>query len=144
MTESNVHDSEALPFLLDQIDIDVSQITGDGAYDSHDSYEAALLKNAIPCFPPRINAIRNKPADEAWRLRNHAVSQVHYKGLKKWKQKTNYHRRSLAENVFYRLKKIFGSHVANKLFHHQAFELGLRCKILNRMNQLGMPDSMKI
>jgi hypothetical protein len=76
-------------------------VTGDGAYDTHDNYAAAIEKNAAPCFPPRKNARRHKAIDEAWRLRNHAVSQVHYKGSKKWKQKTNYHRRSLAETAMF-------------------------------------------
>jgi len=78
LTGDDVHDSEALPAMLNQIDGPIDQITGDGAYDNHGSYQAAINSGADPCFRPRKDAVRNKPTDEAWRLRNQAVSQVHY------------------------------------------------------------------
>lgn len=142
VTEATVHDSEVLHRLLKSNDINAEQITGDGAYDTHDCYKAAIDIGANPCFPPRANAARNKPTDEAWRLRNHAVGRVREKGLKKWKIKNNYHRRSLSETSFSRLKKIFGSHAASRSFENQITELTLRCQMLNKMNQLGMPDSV--
>jgi IS5 family transposase len=143
ISDSNVHDSEVLDLLLPlKEDIVVSQVTGDGAYDTHNCYNAAIKIGAKPCFPPRINAARNKPVDEAHRLRNRVVGSVRSKGLKKWKVKNNYHRRSLSETAFSRLKKIFGSSAASRAFENQVVELGLRCHILNRMNQLGMPDSV--
>jgi len=108
LTSDNVHDSEVLPNLLQQIKDDIDQVTGDGAYDSHGSYEATLLKGAKPCFPPRVNAIRHKPTDEAHRLRNHAVSQVEYHDLAYWKKKNNYHRRNLAETAMFRFKQLQG------------------------------------
>ena len=66
------------------------------------------------------------------------------KGLNEWKQKTNYHKRSLSETAFFRLKKIFGHHVNAKKFENQITELLLRCNILNKINQLGMPNSYPI
>lgn len=145
ISDSNVHDSEVLDLLLpSRRNMSVSQVTGDGAYDTHDCYKAVINIGAKPCFPPRANASRHKPTDEAWRLRNHAVGRARGKGLKKWKIKNNYHRRSLSETAFSRLKKIFGSHAASRIFENQVIELGLRCHILNKMNQLGMPDSFMI
>ena len=141
VTQATVHDCEVLPILLKSNDIKVEQVTGDGAYDTHDCYESVLDIGAKPCFPPRVNAARNKPIDEAWRLRNHAIGRAR-EDLKKWKIKNNYHRRSLSETVFFRLKKIFGSHAASRLFENQVIELTLRCHMLNKMNQLGMPDSV--
>lgn len=142
VTKANVRDSETLGQLLNGNKLNVSQVTGDGAYDTHDCYEAAIDIDAKPCFPPRVNATCNKPTDEAWRLRNHEVSRVRQKGLKKWKIKNNYHRRSLSETAFSRLKKIFGSCAASRSFENQITELTLRCHMLNKMNQLGMPDSV--
>jgi IS5 family transposase len=142
---SNVNDSEVLDLLLpSKQNMTVSQVTGDGAYDTHNCYNAAIKIGAKPCFPPRVNAARNKPIDEAHRQRNRVVGSVRNKGLKKWKEKNNYHRRSLSETAFSRLKKIFGGHAASRIFKNQVIELGLRCNILNKMNQLGMPDSVRI
>lgn len=144
ISDSNVHDGEILKLLLpSQNELNVSQVTGDGAYDSHDCYTATINIGAKPCFPPRENAARHKPTDEAWCSRNRAVGYARNKGLKKWKEKNNYHRRSLSETAFSRLKKIFGGHAASRIFENQVIELGLRCHILNKINQLGMPDSVK-
>lgn len=143
ITEATVHDSEVLNPLLKSINLKVSQATGDGAYDTHDCYKAAIDIGAKPCFPPRINAAKNNPTDQAWRLRNQAVGKVRDKGLKKWKIKNNYHRRSLSETAFSRLKKIFGASVSGRRFESQVAELALRCHLLNKMNQLGMPDSVR-
>lgn len=144
ISDSNVHDGEVLDMLLPTDNaICITQVTGDGAYDSHDCYMSAIKRRAKPCFPPRINASRHKAIDEAWRLRNHAIGHVRRKGLKKWKIKNDYHRRSLAETAFSRLKKIFGGQVASRHFENQAIELAMRCNILNKMNQLGMPDSYR-
>lgn len=140
LTADDVHDSETLPNILNQIDGDVEQVTGDGAYDTHDSYQAAIDIGAKPCFPPRANATRRKATDEAWRLRNHAVSQVGYHDLKYWKNKNNYHRRSLSETAMYRMKQLMGDHVQARTIERQSREIGIKCSILNKMTQLGMPN----
>lgn len=139
LTGDNVHDCQALPDLLTQIDETLEQVTGDGAYDTHDSYQLSIQHGAKPCFPPRKNAIRHKPSDEAWRLRNHAVSHQIYHGLADWKAKNNYHKRSLAETAMFRFKQLLGPKVQARTCHRQAREVGIKCLVINKMNQLGMP-----
>jgi len=139
LTGDNVHDSETLPELLDQIINPIEQVTGDGAYDTFESYETTVNKGAKPCFPPRVNARRNKPINEGHRLRNHAVSQVKYHDLAYWKKKNNYHRRSLAETAMYRFKQLLGDRVQSRTIDRQSREIGIKCLILNKMTQLGMP-----
>jgi hypothetical protein len=145
VTTSNVHDSEVFPALIpDKNNCKVEQITGDGAYDNIGCYIVTAEIGATPCFPPRMGASRNKPTHEGIRLRNHAVSRTREWGMKKWKIKNNYHRRSIAETAFLRLKKIFGNSAASRKFDNQVIELTLRCHILNAMNRLGMPDSIMV
>ena len=139
LTADDVHDSEPLPNLLEQINDPIDQVTGDGAYDTHDCYQATIHSGADPCFPPRGNAVRNRPTDEAWCLRNQAVSQVRYHNLKYWKKKHNYHRRSLAETAMYRFKQLLGDKVQARTPKRQAREIGIKCLAINKMNQLGMP-----
>lgn len=140
VTNATTPDCKMLGSLLSSTtELNVNQVTGDGAYDTHDCYQAAINIGATPCFPPKINAARHKATDEAWRLRNHAVGRVRDYGLQEWKKRTNYHRRSLSETAFSRLKKIFGTHISSRNFDNQAAELMLRCNMLNRMNELGMP-----
>ena len=140
VTGADVHDCEVLGDLLDQIEADIAQVTADGAYDTHDCYAAAVEREAVPCFPPRKNACRNMPKDEAMRLRNHTVSAQLHGELKKWKKDNNYHRRSLAETAMFRFKQLFGGGVASRTAQNQATEVAIKCKIINRMNSLGMPD----
>ena len=144
LSDAKVHDCEVIDILLpSDNELIISQVTGDGAYDTYGCYAAAAKLGAKPCFPPRVTAARHKPTDEARRLRNCVVGHVRRKGLKNWKINNKYHRRSLAETAFSRLKKIFGSHAASRIFENQAIEMALRCHVLNKINQLGMPDSVR-
>lgn len=143
-TYSNIHDGDILSLLLPSKDeLRISQVTGDGAYDTHDCYVSVVNAGARPCFPPRKHAARHKPIDKAYQLRNNTIGRVREHGLKKWKEKNNYNRRNLVETAFSRLKKIFGKYVASRTFANQAMELKLRCNILNKINSLGMPVSVR-
>lgn len=139
LTADHVHDSETLSDILNQVQAKIEQVTGDGAYDTHASYAAAINAEAKPCFPPRINAIRHPAKDEAWRLRNDAVSQVAYHSLTYWKKKNNYHRRSLSETAMFRYKQLLGDRVQARTIDGQSREIGIKCAILNKMTRLGMP-----
>ena len=138
-TADDVHYAEMLPGMLNQIEGEVDQVPGDGAYDTHDPYQAAIDIGAKPCFPPRMNATRHKATDETWRLRNHAVSQVHYHDLKYWNKKNNYHRCSLSETAMFRFKQLLGNQVDGRTIERQSREIGIKCAILNKMSLLGMP-----
>lgn len=139
LTGNDVHHSETLPEMLEQITDEIDQVTGDGAYDTHSSYQSTIHSGADPCFPPRKNAIRNKPCDKAWQLRNHAVSQIKHLGLTSWKKKHNYHRRNLAETAMFRFKQLLGDNVMARKFERQVKEIGIKCLAINKINQLGMP-----
>ena len=58
--------------------------------------------------------------------------------------KVKYHRRSLAETTMYRYKTIFGGHLSARTIEHQIVEARIKCKILNKMTQLGKPESYKM
>ncbi len=50
---SNVTDAEVLPNLLKQTRRRIIEISGDGAYDTRDCYDAIRFKRAVPLIPPR-------------------------------------------------------------------------------------------
>jgi hypothetical protein len=56
LTTSGVHDGPRLPAVLDQVEGDVGQVSGDKAYDSGRCYEAILARGTVPTVPPRRNA----------------------------------------------------------------------------------------
>lgn len=139
-TTNNVSDKEVLPNLLAQISGQIKQLTGDGGYDYVDCYEAIAERQARAVIPPRRTG-RVRPTDERFRARDENLRRIKRVGRKRWKQESDYHQRSLVETAMMRQKTIFGSGLSSRRFHNQATEMSVRCAALNRMTQLGMPES---
>lgn len=145
-TTNDFSDSQLLPDLLDQIDEPVAQVSGDGAYDTHECYVAIDERAARAAIPPRRNACiwqRGHPDNPPY-SRDENLRGIRRYGRKRWKCECGYHRRSLAETAMFRVKTIFGDHVRARLFEAQGAELLIRCAALNRMTHLGMPDSYAV
>ena len=143
-TYKDRHDKEELPGLLDQIpeEEEISKVGGDGGYDYQTVYKAILDRGGQAVIPPRKNA-------QIWYFgpmqdRNHAIERIEEIGRKGWKQESGYHRRSIAENGFYRFKKIFGERLSARMMPNQKVEVRIKCAVLNRMAHLGMPDSYPV
>jgi len=149
-------DKEVLEELLDQVKVSVEQVSGDGGYDAAQCYGTIAKRGARATIPPRRNArlheIREK--DTNWQARNENLLRIRELqgrrrkdkewGRKQWKQDSGYHRRSLAETAMMRLKTIFGEKLGARDKAAQDNELLLRCRALNRMTQLGMPQSYPV
>jgi hypothetical protein len=142
-TSSNVSDKEVLPLLLEQIREPIKQVTGDGGYDYVSCYEVIAERKARAVIPPRRTG-RLHPQDERLRARDKNLRRIRKVGRKKWKRESKYHRRSLVETQMMRVKTIFGGNLSSRKFDNQATEMGIRCVALNRMTQVGMPDSYAI
>ena len=146
VTTNDFKDSEVLPDLLDQIDSELSQVSGDGGYDSHESYQLIIDRGADPVIPPREDAVIAQhgnfhlPANP----RDEVIRKIRQLGRKNWKKQSGYHKRSLAETAMYRLKTIFSGTLRARLFENQGTEALLRCFALNKMTQLGMPVSYAV
>jgi IS5 family transposase len=146
VTTNDYHDSEVLPDLLEQISADIEQVSGDGAYDTFDCYDEIERRQAKGVIPPRkdakIHQHGNRKAPPHPRDKN--LRCIRKVGRKRWKQESNYHRRSIAETTMFRFKVIFGGKLRSRKFDNQAVELFLQCTALNRMIQLGKPESYKV
>jgi hypothetical protein len=139
-------DPEILPDLLQQIDADIEQVSADGAYDTSNCYDAITQRQAKPVIPPRKNAViwQHGNCKAPPHPRDENLRSIRKHGRKNWKQLANYHRRSLAETTMFRHKTAFAGKVSTRKFENQATELLSQCAILNRMIQLGKPDSVPI
>lgn len=143
LTDNATDDAEMVPALLDQIQGEIVAVGADGAYDKRKVYDELITRQIASIIPPRRNAriwqhgnskALPHPRDEALRyIRRH--------GRKKWKRDRGYHRRSKAENAMYRFKTIFGSSLWARSLEKQQVETMIKCKALNTMTSLGMPDS---
>lgn len=143
LTTNDFKDSEVLPDLLDQIDKSIEQVSGDGGYDSHDAYEDILARGATPVIPPRKDAViaQHGNSKKPFLARDEVIREIRQKGRKSWKKESDYHQRSLAETAMYRIKMLFGRELSARHFENQATEAFLKCRALNKMTQLGMPES---
>lgn len=143
VTTNNYHDSEVLPNLLEQVEEEIAQVSGDGAYDRRRCYDAIRERAARAAIPPQHNAkIWQHGNTKAERLaRDENLRRIRQIGRAAWKRECGYHRRSLAETTMFRFKTIFGDRVAARSFAGQAAQVLVRCAALNRMTQRGMPDS---
>jgi len=112
----------------------------DGAYDMREAYAIAAERDAVLVVPPRDNAV----AWEDGHPRNEALAQIQEKGMATWKNKSGYHRRSIAENAMYRLKQLFGDKLASRVFETQVVEVHARIAAMNVMTYLGMPVSVRV
>jgi hypothetical protein len=148
LSSAGVSDAEMVEPMLAQIDEPLARVGADGTYDKRSVYAGlqARAPDAEIVIPPRRNAriwqhgntqAPPHPRDEAVRLIR-AQSRQH------WKEVSGYHQRSLAETAVFRFKTLFSDHLTARLLTTQATQFGVRCRALNIMTHLGMPDSYKV
>jgi hypothetical protein len=147
LTLNDATDGETAGNLLGQIDSAINTLAGDGGYDKEAVYRLCQnkrIKNVL--IPPQENAkikqrgnlkLEPHPRDESLRL-------IRKIGRKKWKEKTGFHVRSLAETAMFRFKTIVGNKLNARKFENQVTEFMVSCNILNRMRRLGMPESYAV
>jgi hypothetical protein len=142
ISDKDVLDRRAVPELLGQVRGRIGQVLGDGAYDYSVCYEAIHERGAWAVIPPKQRArLWGKPHSAS---RDANVKTMRRIGLKGWKQKARYHRRSLVETAMMRLKSVFGDKLKSRTFERQEVEARIKCVALNRMTALGMPRSYPV
>ena len=155
-TPNNVHDNtQLLPLILNTEQNlrkahtiqKLSCVIGDGAYDAKDNYSLVEMFGAEFIAPPKENATEHLNTGRhfewydtpGWEGRNKVVRHIEEWGLDGWKADVDYHRRSLVENAFYRLKTIFGDKMLLRTNENRNTEQLIRVKILNIFTTYGLP-----
>lgn len=143
VTGNDTADCEMLEPLLKQIANRIDKVSADGAYDRRRCYEVLNKYGTAVNIPPQRNA-------RIWQhgnthapplIRDENLRRIRAIGRKQWKIEAGYHRRSVAENAVFRFKTIFSDRLSSRNFANQRTEILLKCKILNQMANLGLPDS---
>jgi transposase len=148
VTGNDTHDGEMLPEIIDGIPeaVTIADVAGDGAYDHRRCYAAIGERGARSLIPPRKDAKIMRHGNSAGEAhpRDENLRRIRKIGRKHWKEECGYHKRSRAENSFFRLKTIFGDRISARTEENQRTELLLRVKLLNQFTLLGMPDSFAV
>ncbi|MFN4320400.1 MAG: IS5 family transposase, partial [Aquificaceae bacterium] len=148
LTEDNVHDSKVIPLMLQEVDRPLASACMDGSYDCRDVYRAIQEHSpkAQICIPPREGARiwQHGNAKGLPHPRDENLRYIRRYGSRAWREYSGYHRRSLVEACVFRLKRIFGSCLSGRLLQTQRVQVLIRCRALNIMTYLGMPDSYAV
>lgn len=145
ITGQNASDISQIEALLERIDTPMASFTGDGAYDSDETYKAVRRHSsgAKIIVPPRMRKPQDMhygpPDQRDW----HTNAIAHY-GRMRWQSITGYGRRAKAETSMGRYKSIIGNRLRSRKLANQQTEVILGCHILNRMLNCARPNSVRV
>jgi hypothetical protein len=142
LTDRFSSDDQQVDSLIDQIDINVEQITADGAYDKNPVYDVlvATFDFADIVIPPVSDAVYGKDSHPQ---RNRNLQEIKTFGRMNWQRARGYGKRNNAELVMLRYKNILGNKLHARELSRQEQEAMIGCSVLNKMTNLGMPKSYR-
>jgi hypothetical protein len=139
VTDEHIHDSKALPRLVDGVIKSDSMMTpattigklfADGAYDNNDIFRYLACNGIQPCIKVRKNArIKLKTG---YILRNLSVL-AQKNNLLGWKDSVSYGQRWIVETVFSCLKRRFGEYVYSVKLQNMIQEMMLKASLYNKL-----------
>ena len=99
---------------------------------------------AMVIVPPRRDAVPSGEAPGTASQRDRHIEAIKEAGRFKWKRESGYYLQAHAENTMSRYKRIFGGRLRAKRDEAQEKETMIACSILNRMREMGRPQSYPI
>ena len=95
-------------------------------------------------IPPRRTASPSDPAEELLRRRDAAIARIAEVGRRQWRKESGAHQQARAENAMSRYKQIIGDSLRAKRLEAQKREAAIAVNAINRMTELGMPESVQV
>jgi hypothetical protein len=147
LTTNDVDDASQVGSLLGQVAGPVASFTGDGAYDQDGVYRAVAdhQPEAAVIVPPRATAA-SEPTQRDRHLQGIAEN-----GRIGWQKMSGYNKRSRVEAAIGRYKQVIGDgrpstrgRVRSRKDQRRTTEVGVSVHVLNRMLELGRPDSVRV
>src|SRR5690349_1524425 len=146
LTTSEADDGSRVGPLLDQVEDPVASFTGDGAYDREDVYGAIAERHpeAAVVVPPRRDAVPSDAAETEPTRRDRHLRCIAERGRLGWQKASGYDRRALAEAAVSRYKRVIGDALRSRTDPGRATEVAVAVRALNRMLELGRPESVRV
>ena len=94
--------------------------------------------------PPRKDAVLHSVVSTAPTQRDQQLLAIQSERRFVWKRRPGYYDQAYAEHAFSRLKRTFGDYLRAKRAESQEREASLACQLLNRMRELGRPQSYAV
>jgi hypothetical protein len=146
LTDNTEGDASQVSRILEATEGPVHTVGADGAYDTWDVHEDIADREATPVIPPRKNAKIKKHGNcnGSPLARDEALRYIRSHGRAKWKREHDYHKRSLAETGVYRFKQLVGRFMEARDWANEKVEAKIGANVLNKMTQLGMPETVQV
>src|SRR4051794_22564759 len=146
LTTKDADDASRVGPLLDQVDGPIASLTGDGAYDQEWVYGAVAARHAEAAVvvPPRKDAVPSEAAATAPTRRDRHLRLIAERGRLGWQKASGYNRRALAEAAVSRYKRVIGGTLRSRTDPGRATEVAIAARALNRMLELGRPESVRV
>jgi hypothetical protein len=94
--------------------------------------------------PPRRDAVPSAAAETAPTQRGRHLRLIAEHGRLGWQKASGYNRRALAEAAMSRYKRVIGDALRSRADRRQATEVAIGVHVLNRMLELGRPESVRV
>ena len=146
LTRKEVGDGAQMAPLPDQVAASVASFTADGAYDQ-DSVSAAVATRhpaAAIIVPPRSTAVPSETAETDPTQRDRPLQFIAKRGRAAWQTAFGYTKRARVEATISRFKPVIGDRLRSRTDQHQATEVDVAVHALNRMLDLGRPNSIRV
>jgi len=145
LTSKEVDDAAELGPLLDQVDEPLAAVVADGAYDQDNVYDtvAEHSAEAMVVVPPRATAVLSASAETDPTQRDRHIQVIAGHGRMGWQRASGYNARAGAEGAMSRYKRIIGDTLRSHARPAQEVETRIAVTVLNRMLDLGRPDSVR-
>jgi len=146
LTTNNVDDGAQVGPLLDQVAAPVASFTADGAYDQEGVAAAVAERHpkAAVIVPPRSTAVPSETAATAPTQRDRHLQCITEHGRAAWQKASDYTTRARVEATMGRFKQVIGDGLRCRTDQRRATEVEVAVHALNRMLELGRPESVRI
>ena len=146
LTDRDEDDASQVGPLLDQVADPVASFTADGAYDQESVYADVAERHpeAAVIVPPRSTAVPSATAETVPTQRDRHLQLIAEKGRMGWQKATGYNARARAEAAISRYKREIGDGLHARTDRRRATEVNVGVHALNRMLELGRPESVRI
>ena len=123
-----------------------TSFTGDGAYDQEGVYASVAERHpeAAVIVPPRSTAVPSDTAETTPTQRDRHLQLIAEKSRMGWQRASGYNIRAGIEAAVSRYKRVIGGTLRSRTGGRQATEVAIAVGVLNRMLELGRPESVRI
>ncbi len=146
LTAKEVDDGAEVGPLLDQVAGPVASFTADGAYDQKGVTAAVAERHPETAIivPPRSTAVPSETAKSAPTQRDRHLQCIAEHGRAAWQKASGYTTRARVEATIGRFKQVIGDGLRCRTDQRRATEVEVAVHALNRMLELGRPESVRI